>query len=59
MTMHITVHRVVVQLSGDQISAAKASELVSVVNNNASALSLQVKNVVAGNRYSMYRLWRY
>ena len=38
------------QLSGDQISAAKASELISVVNNNANTLSLQVKNVVAGNR---------
>ena len=50
MTMHITVHRVVVQLSGDRISAAKVSELVSVVNNNANALSLQVKNVIAGNR---------
>ena len=48
--MIITVHRIVVQLSGDQISAAKAFELVNVVNNNANALSLQVRNVVAGSR---------
>ena len=34
------------QLSGDKISASKASELVSVVNNNANTLSLQVKNIV-------------
>lgn len=43
------VHRVVVQVSGDQISAARASELVDVVNSNANTLSLPVKNVVAGN----------
>ena len=46
--------RVVVQLSGDQISVAKASELVSVVNNNANALSLQVRNVAAGNRIFLF-----
>ena len=52
--MIITVHRVVVQLSGDQISAAKAFELVNVVNNNANALSLQVRNVVAGSTVAGY-----
>ena len=46
--MIITLNRVVVQLSGDQISAAKASNLVSVVNSKAGSLSLQVKNVAAG-----------
>lgn len=40
------IHRVVVQLSGDKISESKASELVSVVNDNANTLSLQVKNIV-------------
>ena len=34
------------QLSGDKISSSKASELVSVVNDNANTLSLQVKNIV-------------
>ena len=52
--MIITVHRVVVKLSGDQISTAKASKLVSVVNNNAASLSVEVKNVVAGNRMIFY-----
>ena len=40
------IHRVVVQLSGDKISASKVSELISVVNDNANTLSLQVKNIV-------------
>ena len=51
MYMIIIVNRVVVQLSGDQISAAKASELVAVVRNNADSLPVQVKNIDTGASY--------
>ena len=36
------------QVSGNKISAAKTSDLVTVVSSNAATLPVQVKNVAAG-----------
>ena len=48
MYISTVTHRVVVQFSGNQISAAKASELVTVVSSNTGSLPVQVKNVTTG-----------